>query len=110
MIPDVSTTFGAVALAVVFVVGTARIVRLVVADTFPPILALRVWYEDHTSGGWETLLGCPWCFGVWATAFNALIGWGMFSVGWYEGWFIGNALLTASYASALLVFHDEDGA
>jgi hypothetical protein len=55
-----------IALAVVVaILGAARLTRLIVHDTFPPIVAFRVWYLDHARGGWDTLVECHWCMGPW---------------------------------------------
>jgi hypothetical protein len=97
------------AAVIVGVIGTARIVRLVTSDTWPPSVRLRIWWEDHTKGGWEKLLTCPWCFGPYATA--VALAWFLLSgdndlartLWWvFYGW------LAASYAVSWTVFHDED--
>lgn len=101
----------AVVVAVVFIVGSARVTRLFVADTLPPIAHLRAWYEGKASGGWETLLHCPWCFSVWVVFINGLVGLAALEVGglFWMAWFVMNFLLAASYVAGWIVFHDEDG-
>ncbi len=43
---------------------SARVTRLVVADSFPPIARLRS--RLSAPGGWRAyLLSCPWCMGAW---------------------------------------------
>lgn len=112
MIPTPDTLLEHVLLAAVFVVASARITRLIVADTFPPSVKLRIWYEDHTSGGWESLVSCPWCFGFWAVTLNAGLGWAASALNGpiWTIWVALNGLLAASYAVSWIVFHDEDGA
>lgn len=107
--PDTLT--GALIVAVVFVVASARVTRLIVADTLPPIIKMRIWYEDHTSGGWETLMRCPWCTSFWVVALNGLAGWLAHSVGGalWTVWFAVNIAFAAAYVAGWLVFHDEDG-
>ena len=110
MIPFPSSLVEFTILAVVFIVASARITRLIVADTFPPSVKLRIWYEDRASGGWESLLSCPWCFGFWAVVANAAAGWaahGLGSLTWTI-WAVGNGLMAASYVTSYIVFHDED--
>lgn len=53
--------------AAVAIVGAARLTRLIVFDSFPPVVRLRVWYQDHVSEEWGTLVECPWCMGPWMT-------------------------------------------
>lgn len=44
--------------------AAARVTRLLVADSFPPIAKARSWFAAH--GDWQDYLtGCPWCMGVW---------------------------------------------
>ena len=95
------------AAVVVGVIGTARIVRLVTGDTWPPSVRIRIWWEDHTRGGWEKLLTCPWCFGPYATA--GVLAWFLLSDGWARtAWWVFLGWLAASYAVSWIVFHDED--
>lgn len=98
-----------VLLAVVFIVGSARVTRLIVADTFPPSAHLRAWYEGKASGGWETLLMCPFCFSFWVVLANAATGWAAHALGpgWFMAWFIGNFIFAASYFAAIFVHFDE---
>lgn len=110
MIPTPSSLLEFTVLAAVFIVASARITRLIVADTFPPSVKLRIWYEDRASGGWESLLSCPWCFGFWAVVANAGAGWAAHAIASpvWSAWAILNGLLAASYVVSYLVFHDED--
>jgi hypothetical protein len=95
------------AAVVVGVVGTARIVRLVTADTWPPSVWARIKWEDHVRGGWEKLLTCPWCFAPYVTAVT--LGWFLLSDGgWRTAWWVFYGWLAASYAVSWVVFHDED--
>lgn len=97
------------AAVVVGVVGTARFVRLVTADTFPPSVWLRIKYEDRAGEQWGKLLTCPWCFGMYPTLLNLV--WFLLSGGsdfWRGAWWLANGWLAASYAVSWVVFHDED--
>jgi uncharacterized protein DUF1360 len=42
--------------AVVLALAVARLTRLVVKDTFPPVL----WARDRLAGGWRPLTGAEW--------------------------------------------------
>lgn len=58
---------GVVLLLVLMVGATARITRLLVADSFPPIARARSWVGAR--GDWQDYLtDCPWCIGVWVAA------------------------------------------
>lgn len=102
------------ALAVlVTTVSSARLTRLFVNDTFPPVLYLRMWWDAKTAekpgyrGLWNVLLHCPWCFGPWATAL--VIGTAIAS-NLHPVWWVINGWLAISYVASWIVFHDEDGA
>jgi hypothetical protein len=104
---DVLTIIAAV---IVGVVGSARFVRLVTADKWPPIVKFRIWWEGKTEGdnpdeGWVLLFKCLWCFAPWVVAVNlaaALLS------DLHPAWWVINGWLAASYAASWLVFHDED--
>lgn len=90
------------------VLGTARFVRLIVADEYPPVVWLRMkWGAITHDGPWSLVLNCPWCFAPYATAANLAIAW---FTHLHPAWWITNLWLAASYASAWVVYHDEDGA
>lgn len=95
------------AAVVVGVVGSGRLVRLVTGDTWPPSVRVRIWWEDHTRGGWEKLLTCPWCFAPYVVA--GTLAWFLLSDGWVRtAWWVFYGWLAASYAVSWVVFHDED--
>lgn len=103
-------TFIVLAAVVVGIVGSARFVRLVTADKFPPIVKLRMWWDSKTEGddpeeGWGLLLHCLWCFAPWVVAAN--LAWALLS-DLQPAWWVCNGWLAASYATSWLVFHDED--
>lgn len=97
------------AAVVVGVLGAARFVRLVVADSFPPSVWLRIKYEDKAGEQWGKMLTCPWCFGPYVTLLDLL--WFLASDGsdfWRGAWWVANGWLAASYAVSWVVYHDED--
>lgn len=106
-----------IAVAVVTVVSSSRITRLLTWDKFPPIKAVRDWYGNKTDGsGWDILAYCGYCMSFWVTL--AIIEWG-----WLAGvfdntsrgsdtathiWWYTNAIFAASYLAAILMANDGD--
>lgn len=106
------STFEWLAVAVVTVISSARVTRLVTVDTLPPIKWLREKYEDKTDGsGWQKLTMCGYCFSFWATLVVLLWGW---FVSWdgTDGtvWWLINGVLAASYLAAIVMRFDGDEA
>lgn len=91
---------------IVGILSAGRIVRLVTADSFPPAVKFRIWWDDKTHGSlWNPLFHCPWCFAPYAVL---LVGvWGLLS-GLHWSWWIFNGWLAAAYITSWVVFHDED--
>lgn len=95
-----------VAATAVGVVSAARLTRLVVADTFPPSVAFRIWFEKVTKdGGWSKLVSCPWCAAPYIS--GIVLAWAVLS-DLHLTWWLFNGWMAGSYAAAYLVFHDED--
>lgn len=93
------------AAVIVGVIGTARVVRLVVADDFPPIVKFRMaWARVTNDGPWTKLFSCMWCFAPYAVAAN--LAWALLS-DMHWSWWLFNGWMAASYASAWVVYHDE---
>lgn len=102
------TDFQWVAVAIVTVLSSARLTRLVTVDTFPPVKAVRDWFEEKTDGsGWQTLTMCGYCFSFWATLLVVLTGW---ASDWHTAWWLVNGVLAASYAAAVFMAFDGDKA
>lgn len=105
-----STEFVWTAIAVVTIVSSARLTRLVTYDVFPPARWLRhAWgnlmdRSRHTQG-YAILTFCQWCFSFWATLVVVL--WGYFA-DWNTLWWIVNGSLGGSYLAAILMTHDGD--
>lgn len=95
-----------IAAVVVGVLGSARIVRLVVADEFPPVEWVKTrWLVLTGEGSWSKLITCPWCLAPYVVAANmaaALLS------DLHAAWWIFNGWMAASYATSWVVFHDED--
>ena len=112
-----STEFYWVAVAAVTVISAGRFTRLATVDKFPPVRAVREWYEEKTEDtGWVWLVLCGYCFSFWATLF--VIGWGLLA-GVYDAetpawgtdngfavWWIVNGVFAASYLAAMVMAFD----
>lgn len=94
--------------AIVGIIAAARITRLLVADDYPLVIRLRIWWDNHVKGPWNKLMHCPWCFGPWATLIVGALAYlcDMLDVSWV--WFVVFGWFAASYATSWIVFHDED--
>lgn len=80
------TDFQWVAVAIVTALSSARLTRLVTVDTFPPVKAVRDWFEEKTDGsGWQILTMCGYCFSFWATLLVVLTGW---ASDWPTAWWL----------------------
>jgi len=85
-------------------VSSARITRLVVFDTWPPVQWVRdTWDRFTATSGWNPLLHCPACFSVWAA--TGVVLWGYFT-DWGTPWWIINGVLAAAYAAQYVVVYD----
>lgn len=108
------------ALAVVVVLSSARLTRLVTYDKFPPVAWLRNEYIEWTDKtdrrrGWQLLAFCPYCASFWVTLTVVLTAlW----AGVLDGdagtpahiWWIVNGSLGASYLAAVFMVHDGEPA
>ena len=99
--------------AIVFIISSARITRLVVQDDFPPMHWVRDKYDafwQKKTGleepPWALLLHCPWCFGPWITLLNGI--WA-YTSNLHWTWWVFNSWMALSYAVSWVTFHDEDG-
>ena len=100
------SVFEWVAVALVVVLSSARLTRLVTYDKFPPVKWLREKYIEATDGSdWQLLAFCPYCAGFWVTLVVVLAGW---LSGWHEVWWLVNGSLGASYLAAMVMVYDGD--
>jgi hypothetical protein len=114
----VSTEFYWVAVAIVTIISAARLTRLATVDKFPPVKAVRNWYEDKTDGSdWQWLTLCGYCFSFWETLI--IVTWGLLAGVYappergdmyddiaFSVWWIFNATFAASYAAAVFMARD----
>lgn len=109
---------------VLAVIATARAVRLIVHDDYPPTAALRRWWFNQTvaKGGWrkdwapvivgrDGGSGCPFCCApyVAAVVLTIEIVVGVWSPGWSWAsvWWVGAVWASLSYLASMLVVRDE---
>jgi hypothetical protein len=92
--------------AVVGIISAARLTRLLTQDNYPPVVWLRIKYQDRTEGtGWEDLVTCPYCAAPWIMAGIGLWGW---LTEFQTAWWVFNVWLAASYLVAMVVVRDGE--
>lgn len=93
---------------VAFIVGSlsaGRITRLFTADTFPPIVWLRIKWDDKTDGNsWNPLLHCHWCFSMWVVVPIGLWAW---LSNLHPSWWVFNTIMAAAYVAPMIVERDQ---
>lgn len=90
--------------AVVGVIGTARVTKLLTEDMWPPVHWLRSrWLTYWGESGWAELFICPFCMSVWVAAANMGIG---YATNWPLWWLLVNGWLTVAYVAAMIVARD----
>lgn len=104
------SNFQWVAIAAISILSTARIIRLITWDSFPPSIWLRMkWDQITRDGSWSLLAHCGYCLGVWV-AFGVVL-WGYWSDWdgpWGTLWWIVNGSLSVAYLGAIVMIHDGD--
>lgn len=99
------TTFAYIAAAIVLVLSSARLTRLVTQDPWPPMVWVRDRWDERTSESlWNDLLHCHWCFSPWATGVLLLWGW---LTDLQTAWWVFNGWMAAAYLAAMVVERDE---
>jgi hypothetical protein len=112
LLADALTTIAAV---VVGVLSVARLTRLITADTWPPVLMLRQWWDKVTTvkegpgkgaqGAWYDLVSCPYCAAPWLTI--PILAWALISdLHW--SWWVVNGWLAAAYVASMIVARDGE--
>lgn len=94
-----------VAAGLVGVLSVARLTRLVTADTYPPVKAVRDWWELRVtkSGPWAELVTCPFCAAPYIAA--VVLAWGWLS-DLHTPWWVFNGWLALAYVAAMIVVRD----
>lgn len=98
--------FTIICAALVGVLATARLTRLITIDEYPPSIWLRIkWHRLTRDGSWAKLVDCPYCASPYVAA-------GIFGVGeltdYPFGWWLFCGWLAASYAASIVVVYDGD--
>lgn len=99
---------------ILWVLGTARLTRLLLFDVYPPVAWLRERWDHYTAASsWNTLLHCAYCatpycalltgtFALWllpvSVPYSQAQTWFWLPAGWAAG----------SYAAAITVAYDGD--
>lgn len=114
------TPFEWIAVAVVVVLSSARLTRLVTFDHFPPIKWLREKYATATDGSdWQLLAYCGYCASFWVTlavviwadlagVFDGRTAWGTDGDLATPIWFLVNGIFGGSYLAAIVMAFDGD--
>ena len=92
--------------ALVGILSSARLTRLLTQDVWPPVVWLRIKWDDWTEdyGDWNKLFHCHWCMGPWTTAVIGAWGWAS-NLHWT--WWAFNIWLAAAYLNSMIVERDE---
>ncbi len=97
---------------IVGVLGTARLVRLIVDDDFPPIMWFRGWYIRTVPEKWAELVVCAFCISFWIGLVNGAAAWLSFNgdgkLDWW--WWVPNLILGGSYVAAMINKRDVPAA
>lgn len=91
---------------VAFLIGTiatARAVRLIVDDDWPPVVWLREKYVLSVPEDWAELVTCPFCVAPWIAMPNLALAWAS-DLAWY--WWIPNLWFAVAYLAAMLNVRD----
>ena len=93
--------------AVVAVIGTARLTRLLTEDTWPPVAWLRErWFERTNGTGWEELFVCPFCMAPYLAVVTVAWGWAS-DLHW--SWWLFYGWLSLAYLASMVVARDGGG-
>ena len=85
------------------IMGTARLTRLVVDDTWPPVIWLKSQYTGRVSESWAPLLSCAACFAPWVALPNLAIA---IATDLHPAWWFINGWLAVAYAATMIVWRD----
>lgn len=91
-----------------FIIGSlsaGRITRLFTEDDFPPIVRLRIKWDDKTDGTeWNKLFHCHWCFSFWVVV--PIGAWAWLS-NLHASWWVFNTIMAAAYVAPMIVERDQ---
>lgn len=111
-----STEFYWVAVVLTTVISASRLTRLATVDKFPPVRAVREWYEDKTDGSdWQWLTLCGYCFSFWAVLVVVAAGLlcgvydsspSSYGDNAYVGWWVFNGIFAMTYLAGVFMAYD----
>jgi hypothetical protein len=97
--------FWIVAAVLVGTLSSARLARLITADSFPPAVWFRIRWDDVThDNGWNPLFHCHWCITPWTTLPILLWGW---ATDTHWSWWIFNLWMASAYVAGMIVERDQ---
>jgi hypothetical protein len=114
VVVTVLALFEIIAAVVVGILSVARLTRLLTVDTWPPVVALRDWWDSKTSvvedgeereGPWYALVSCPYCAAPWLTI--PILAWAVLSDTHWT-WWLFNGWLAVAYIAAIIVVKDGE--
>lgn len=93
-------------LVAAFVIGTiavARMTRLIVDDSFPPVEWMREHFVRRMPEKWGVLVECPWCVAPYITLVDIAWAW---STGLHWSWWFGNLWAAVAWLAAWMTLRD----
>ncbi len=95
-----------VAIAVVSILSTARLTRLLTWDKYPPVAWLRwKWTNLTNDGDWSELATCGYCASMYFAPAVLLSG---YFTDFHLIWWLVNGSLATAYAAAVFMANDGD--
>lgn len=99
-----------IGIALVSILSTARVIRFLIWDTFPPMMWVRVRFyllteKNGKEGPWYKLLKCGYCNGPYVA--TGIVLWGYFT-DWQVAWWLANSIAAVSYLAAVFVTFDGE--
>lgn len=96
----VTEIFYNLAAILVGILASARLTRLLVRDTWPPSVWVRLkWAEITKDGEWSDLVECPWCAAPWIVGVNMVLA---LVTDLHPAWWIFNGWMAASLVVSLV--------
>lgn len=89
--------------AVVGALAITRITRLVVDDTWPPVVWAKERFVSHVPEKWGVLVECPWCASPYIALGDLIWAW---STDLHWTWWFGNTWAAASWIAGYLTLRD----
>jgi len=94
------------AAVLVGILASARLTRLLVEDTWPPSVWVRLkWAEITKDGPWSDLVECPWCASPWIVGVNLVLA---LVTDLHPVWWIFNGWMAASLVVAWVTIKAGD--